>query len=141
MNHLQHIPEDQFGPVLVTLNPPFEPRPETVTGRWSYTHPVVSSEAVKAQSLLPIIQDKRGISFVGAWTKYGFHEDGFTSGIRAAQDYLGVKLPFVIRSPDEERNAMMTVGEKATRHVIIGLEMARGVISFVIWGLLLGGIW
>lgn len=47
-----------------------------------------------AQERLPeIITDK--VSFVGAWTLYGFHEDGFTSGIRAAER-LGAKIPFEI---------------------------------------------
>jgi hypothetical protein len=32
---------------------------------------------------------------VGAWTLYGFHEDGFTSGIRTAER-LGAKIPFEI---------------------------------------------
>lgn len=44
MNHLQHIPEERFGPVLVTLNPPYEPKPELVAGRWTYHHPIVSAE-------------------------------------------------------------------------------------------------
>jgi hypothetical protein len=35
------------------------------------------------------------VSFVGAWTLFGFHEDGFTSGIRAAEK-LGAKIPFEI---------------------------------------------
>lgn len=35
------------------------------------------------------------MSFVGAWTLFGFHEDGFTSGIRVAEK-LGAKIPFEI---------------------------------------------
>ncbi|CAG8618847.1 9734_t:CDS:2 [Racocetra fulgida] len=31
-----------------------------------------------------------------AWTNYGFHEDGFTSGIKVATEYLGAKCPFEI---------------------------------------------
>ncbi|KAI1136663.1 FAD/NAD(P)-binding domain-containing protein [Hypoxylon sp. FL0543] len=94
MNILQHIPREPFGDVLVTLNPIQEPKPETVQGRYSYSHPVYNSAAIKAQQALPRIQNTRGISYAGAWTKYGFHEDGFSSGLYAAQAHLGAKLPF-----------------------------------------------
>jgi len=30
----------------------------------------------------------------------GFHEDGFTSGLLVAQDYLGAEAPFIIRHAD-----------------------------------------
>lgn len=40
MNLLQSVPEDKFGPVLVTLNPPFEPKKELVVGEWEYEHPL-----------------------------------------------------------------------------------------------------
>jgi hypothetical protein len=49
---------------------------------------------VAAQERLPSINSDQ-VSFVGAWTLYGFHEDGFTSGIRAAER-LGAKIPFEI---------------------------------------------
>lgn len=94
MNILQHIPRSTFGDVLVTLNPLHEPDPETVQGRYEYAHPLYNGDSVRAQALLPKIQNRRGISYAGAWTKYGFHEDGFSSGLRVAQDHLGARLPF-----------------------------------------------
>ncbi|EEB91198.1 hypothetical protein MPER_10481, partial [Moniliophthora perniciosa FA553] len=101
MNDLQHIPESKYGPVPVTLNPPFEPDSDRVVGRYMYDHPVLDSQAVKAQALIPTIQGTRGISYAGAYLKYGFHEDGFTSGLLAATRYVGgVKLPWSIMLPE-----------------------------------------
>lgn len=94
MNLLQHIPEKKFGDVLVTLNPLFPPDPRLVQGIWEYSHPLYNAEAIKSQALLSDIQNKRGISYCGAWTKYGFHEDGFSSGLAIAMNHLGAKLPF-----------------------------------------------
>lgn len=94
MNILQHIPEHPFGDVLVTMNPIQRPRPETIQGKYWYSHPLYTPDAIRAQKQLHKIQNKRGISFAGAWTKYGFHEDGFSSGLAVAQNHLGAKLPF-----------------------------------------------
>ena len=94
MNILQHIPTGTFGHVLVTLNPLHEPEPSTVQGRYSYAHPLYNAAATRAQRRLPSIQNKRNISYAGAWTKYGFHEDGFSSGLHVAKEHLGAELPF-----------------------------------------------
>jgi predicted NAD/FAD-binding protein len=94
MNRLQHISEARFGAVLVTLNPLFPPDPRKVQGIWEYTHPLYNAQAIRSQTLLPQIQNSRGISYCGAWTKYGFHEDGFSSGLSAAVNHLGAGLPF-----------------------------------------------
>ncbi|KAL2179925.1 uncharacterized protein P884DRAFT_275513 [Thermothelomyces heterothallicus CBS 202.75] len=94
MNILQHIPREAFGDVLVTLNPLHEPDPKTVQGRYSYRHPLYTPAAVRAQQRLDSIQNRRGISYAGAWTKYGFHEDGFSSGLRVAVEHLGATIPF-----------------------------------------------
>ncbi|EJC98838.1 FAD/NAD-binding domain-containing protein [Fomitiporia mediterranea MF3/22] len=102
MNALQHIPQSH-GPILVTLNPPFPPNPSTIQGTYTYSHPILSSKSLTAQSLIHKIQNTRGISYAGAYLRYGFHEDGFTSGLRAASKYLGdVRLPFEIRDPDRD---------------------------------------
>lgn len=94
MNILQHINPATFGDVLVTLNPLHMPDPGLVQGRYNYSHPLYNAQSIRSQSLLPRIQNTRGISYCGAWTKYGFHEDGFSSGLKVAQDHLGAQLPF-----------------------------------------------
>ncbi|KAL2140966.1 hypothetical protein VTI28DRAFT_3011 [Corynascus sepedonium] len=97
MNTLQHIPREAFGDVLVTLNPVHEPNPKTVQGRYSYRHPLYTPGAIRAQQQLSKIQNTRGISYAGAWTGYGFHEDGFSSGLRVAVEHLGASIPFEFR--------------------------------------------
>ena len=94
MNLLQHIPESIYGPILVTLNPLQPPDPSLTQGTWTYHHPLYNSASIRSQQLLPRIQNTRGISYAGAWTKYGFHEDGFSSGLKVAVEHLGAKLPF-----------------------------------------------
>ena len=94
MNDLQPIPEEKFGPVLVTMNPPHPPAPELTQGEYQYRHPLYTTKAVRAQQKLEYIQNTSGISYCGAWTKYGFHEDGFSSGLKVAIDHLGAKIPF-----------------------------------------------
>lgn len=94
MNILQHIPQHVYGPILVTLNPLQKPSPALTQGSWTYHHPLYNAAAIYAQQLLPSIQNTRGISYCGAWTKYGFHEDGFSSGLKVAMEHLGASLPF-----------------------------------------------
>ncbi|KAL8838535.1 MAG: hypothetical protein Q9170_002115 [Blastenia crenularia] len=94
MNILQHIPRSAYGDVLVTLNPLHPPSPHLTQGTWTYHHPQYNSEAMRCQKMLPMIQNARNISYCGAWTKYGFHEDGFSSGLKVAVEHLGAELPF-----------------------------------------------
>lgn len=82
MNRLQGI--DNAHPLFVTLNPRLEPAPETVFGRYSYAHPQYDAAALAAQKALPAIQGRGGLFYAGAWTGYGFHEDGLRAGFEAA---------------------------------------------------------
>lgn len=83
MNRLQGI--DYNKPLFVTLNPDREPAKGTVFGEWSYDHPQFDAAAMAAQKELHLIQGRRNSLFAGAWTGYGFHEDGLRSGLEAAQ--------------------------------------------------------
>jgi predicted NAD/FAD-binding protein len=78
INRLQPLPFKT--PVLVSLNPVKEPRAETVHGEFDYAHPVFDAAAIAAQQQLPRIQGQAHTWFCGAWTRYGFHEDGLMSG-------------------------------------------------------------
>ncbi|KAI5456374.1 hypothetical protein BGZ63DRAFT_366927 [Mariannaea sp. PMI_226] len=110
MNILQQIPRDIFGDVLVTLNPLFKPRPETVRGKFYYSIALYTPSAIRAQKLLGHIQNTRGISYAGAWTKYGFHEDAFSSGLYVAQEHLGAKLPYEFKDSTYVRGKRPRLG-------------------------------
>jgi len=82
LNKLQPLPVQT--PVIVSLNPISEPDPATVLGEFDYAHPVFDSAAIDAQRELADIQGLRNTWFAGAWTGYGFHEDGLKSGLAVA---------------------------------------------------------
>jgi hypothetical protein len=133
MNILQHLPESRHGPVLVTLNPPFPPDPKKVVAKFNYEHPMMTNSSVATQSLLPQIQNKRNISYVGAWTKYGFHEDGFSSSYK-----LLVDGPFGVRAPFPHKPAARVIKKPGVivvgRGVVGGIErVRRAVESTGIW--------
>jgi predicted NAD/FAD-binding protein len=83
MNLLQGIP----GPVnyIVTLNPPRPIAADKVLYETTYMHPLYTAASVDTHALLPLVQNRRGIAWAGAWCGYGFHEDGLKAGLRAAQ--------------------------------------------------------
>src|SRR5690606_19087001 len=80
INRLQPLPFGQ--PVVVSLNPLREPDPATVIDQFHYDHPVFDLAAMAAQRRVPALQGERNTWFCGAWTGYGFHEDGLQSAWR-----------------------------------------------------------
>lgn len=85
LNPLQHLPVET--PVVLTLNPFEAPDPARVLGQWTYAHPLFDAAAIVAQQALPELQGRRATWFAGAWTGYGFHEDGLRAGLRVARDF------------------------------------------------------
>jgi len=81
INRLQPLPWQQ--PVIVSLNPDpaAPPDPAQVLGRYDYSHPVFDEAAIAAQRRLPALQGHGHVWFCGAWTRYGFHEDGLSSAL------------------------------------------------------------
>ena len=83
INRLQPLPWQQ--PVIVSLNPVREPDPASVHGEFSYAHPVFDQAAIDAQRQLPTIQGHSHVWYCGAWTRYGFHEDGLRAGLAGVE--------------------------------------------------------
>jgi uncharacterized protein len=98
INKLQPLPFQN--PVIVSLNPLREPRPASIQGVYDYAHPVFDAAAVAAQKHLQDIQGAGHVWFCGAWTRYGFHEDGLMSGLAVAQ---GLKTQWAQAEPGVQR--------------------------------------
>lgn len=103
MNALQSIDHDY--PLFVTLNPPKPPREELIFRRFNYAHPQFDAAAFDAQGRLDEIQGANRTWFCGAWTGYGFHEDGLRSAVDVAER-LGAKIPW-----RDERPALLEAAE------------------------------
>ncbi len=89
INFLQSLPTktDYF----VTLNPHSEVK--NPIREFSYEHPKFDKKAIRAQRELDQLQGHGGVYFAGAWTRYGFHEDGILSAVKVCE-LLGVKAPW-----------------------------------------------
>lgn len=92
LNTLQELPAGA-PTVMETLNRDRDPAPDHVIAHFVFDHPMYDARAVAAQTRLPEIQGVDRIWYAGAWTRYGFHEDGMLSGVRVAEA-LGAALPW-----------------------------------------------
>ena len=91
INRLQPLPFKT--PVIVTMNPLFAPDPDKVIKTIAYEHPVFLADSIVAKRGLRTLQGERRTWHAGAWTRYGFHEDGLMSGIAVAKA-LGAIVPW-----------------------------------------------
>jgi predicted NAD/FAD-binding protein len=83
INMLQPVPFSQ--PVVVSLNPVADIDPAHVHASFDYAHPVFDVAAIRAQGQVEALQGQHNTYFCGAWTGYGFHEDGLKSGLAVAR--------------------------------------------------------
>lgn len=91
MNNLQDI--DHQYPLFVTLNPNQAIAEDKIFAKFNYEHPIFDSAAVAAQNKIEQIQGLDRIYFCGAYQKYGFHEDGISSAIKAINK-IGIVAPW-----------------------------------------------
>ncbi|MFD2173243.1 NAD(P)/FAD-dependent oxidoreductase [Rhodobacter lacus] len=81
LNRLQRV--ETPAPLIMTLNP--EREPQAIHNEATLSHPQFDGRALAALDRLGEIQGRGGLWYAGAWTRYGFHEDGLLSALRVAQ--------------------------------------------------------
>jgi predicted NAD/FAD-binding protein len=78
---------------MESLNPVRPISREKILAQFEYSHPVFDLAAIEAQKRVPELQGVQHTWYCGAWTGYGFHEDGLTSGLAAAEALLSRTQP------------------------------------------------
>ena len=90
MNSLQEI--DEKYPIFVSLNPGDQISDDKIINKHTLEHPIFDMSARESQNKIPLIQGKNNNFFCGAYNKYGFHEDGVVSSIKAAEKLRDIDI-------------------------------------------------
>ena len=85
MNILQSLRADRQ--YLVTLNHADAIDPERIIRTIEYEHPIFDQQAIRAQERHREINGARHTYYCGAYWRYGFHEDGVVSAMRALEHF------------------------------------------------------
>jgi predicted NAD/FAD-binding protein len=105
MNSLQGVSDREN--YFVSVNGTAGINPAKVLRTIAYEHPLFTLGAIRAQAEIPHLNDsaqgRTETYFCGAWTRYGFHEDGLLSAVNASRVLLGrdpwAALPEPIAAP------------------------------------------
>jgi len=91
MNSLQGVSERNH--YFVSLNAEELVADTDVVRQLDYEHPLFDLDAIAAQKRIPQLNragaDETHTFFAGAWTRYGFHEDGLLSAVNVCRQLLG----------------------------------------------------
>ena len=79
--------------IFVTLNPYQKPKKDLTHKVLSYEHPIFNLETNIAQKEISSIQGINNVFHTGAWTNYGFHEDGIKSAVNVVKK-MNVQIPW-----------------------------------------------
>ncbi len=111
MNRLQPLTTEET--MIVSLNA--DAAPKNLHHEVTYEHPHFNQKAISAQKSLAHIQGRGGIFYCGAWTRYGFHEDGILSAVRLAET-LQVPVPWITNEVNYESDSVTSGAQPSARH-------------------------
>jgi uncharacterized protein len=121
LNRLQNLETSQD--IFVSLNPHVKPLPHLVHHRLILSHPQFTPQTLTARQALLSASQHQGVDslwFCGAWTGYGFHEDGCRSGFQVATALSGIPLPWCsAKKQVDEATAASTDKDKDVATAIV----------------------
>ncbi|PYH45244.1 uncharacterized protein BP01DRAFT_296432 [Aspergillus saccharolyticus JOP 1030-1] len=126
VNTLDGLPPFIYGPIYITLNPYMPPHPSVVQSVCEFTDLDPTFCTLQAQRDLPIIQDKRGLSYGFCWTGRGHLEDAITTGLRIATEHLNAEVPFQVRYHPEPLAA-----DLSTPSIGLSVHMIRTLLRLL----------
>ena len=109
LNRLQPLATSQD--LFLSLNP--AQAAKNILFQNNYDHPQFDQKAIDAQKDLPMLQGVENIFHAGAWTRYGFHEDGLLSAVNVAK-LFNITVPWAHLLPNtsiHEKAAKVSVSE------------------------------
>ncbi|MDX1948893.1 MAG: FAD-dependent oxidoreductase [Rickettsiales bacterium] len=86
MNRLQNLKTKT--PIIITLNSKIRPAENKIYDEYIFEHPVFDEKAIQAQEKIEEIQGKNNSYYCGAYLKYGFHEDGYSSAVNVCKKII-----------------------------------------------------
>ena len=86
MNRLQKL--DSKKNYIVSVNPSIKPSKESIIYNTEYNHPILGKDAINMQKELNNLNKESRILFSGAYFGFGFHEDGYLSGLNVSKEIL-----------------------------------------------------
>lgn len=93
LNRLQNLQTSTD--IFVSLNPHSAPDPDKTYKKFILAHPQFTQKTTESRELLEAkYQGKDNLWFAGAWSGYGFHEDGCRSGFHVSTLLSGESLPW-----------------------------------------------
>ena len=99
MNRLQSLPADRE--LLLSLNMSERIDPAKVIRRFQYSHPIYTAAGLAAQARWVEVSGVRRTHYCGAYWRWGFHEDGVWSALRACERLGALERGLAVLPPPE----------------------------------------
>ena len=104
LNRLQNLQTSTD--IFVSLNPHIQPNPNKTYKKFVLAHPQFNQTTVDAREILEKNwQGKDNLWFAGAWSGYGFHEDGCRSGFHVSTCLSDTPLPWVLNISETSKSS------------------------------------